>query len=229
MLRRYQSLVFDGVIYALAIVLAVFLPSMIELTQVGRLAVFGLFISFLLLYEALLVGYRGATLGHARYRIRVVDQNTGNVVGPFRAFGRAFLKAILGGLSLIFMLMTRRAQSLHDLAFGTIVVPADPELASDLDLASPPEAETHQLPSPIRRVLVILGYSCLAFVLISIGTALVVSMDCLNDPKVCTSTEEGLSSAFSVGWFVLVAFCIVFGWKGRLWGARRSSNPSIVG
>jgi uncharacterized RDD family membrane protein YckC len=229
LLRRYQSLVFDGVIYAIALVLAVFLPSLVELGQAARLIAFSLTIGFFLLYEALLVGFRGATLGHAHYHIRVVDRHSGRAIGPFRAFGRALLKGLLGGLSLVFMLITRRAQSLHDLAFGTIVVPADPERASALDLAVPYELESYQLPSVRRRVLVILGYAALAFVLMLVGTGLFVSLDCLNEPRYCTPRENLASAALSISWFALTAASLVLGWKGRLWGARRSDNSSHVG
>jgi uncharacterized RDD family membrane protein YckC len=211
LLRRYQALVLDGVIYAVALVLGLFLPSILGLDRLGtRLSIF-LLIGFVLLYEPLLVGFRGATIGHRHYRIRVVDARTGAPIGPLRAFGRGATKGILGLISLIFMLVTTRAQSLHDLLFHSIVVPEDAAAATALDIIVPVLLTGAGMPSRRRRAAVIMAYSLLTFVLCSAVAAFVTSPECMLHNQ-CSTVDDLIPQLAGVGWLVSTAVFLVAGW-----------------
>lgn len=225
LLRRYQALVLDGVIYAVVLVLALFLPSMLGLGAFStRLSIF-LLIGFVLLYEPLLVGFRGATIGHRHYRIRVVDARTNAPIGPLRAFGRGVTKGILGLISLIFMLVTTRAQSLHDLLFHSIVVPEDPAVATALDVIVPVPPADAGMPSRRRRAAVILAYSLLTFALCSAVAAFVTSPECMLHHH-CSTVDDIIPPLAGFGWLVSTAVFLVAGWRGRLFGCRRTATAA---
>jgi uncharacterized RDD family membrane protein YckC len=220
LLRRYQALVTDGVVYFVVGLVALFGPSMLELSARSTRSLLVAFILFLLLYEPVLVAIRGGTLGHFRYGIRVVSASSGQRLGLPRALGRGFLKGLLGVLSLVFMLVTRRAQSLHDLAFGSVVVLAQPAGASELDTIAPYEAPTAGMPSGIRRVAVILAYSMVTFLIMSAASGLTASPECLDTNR-CTAIEKLVLDAIGVVWVAMTGVFIVAGWRGRLLGCRR--------
>jgi uncharacterized RDD family membrane protein YckC len=225
LLRRYQALVLDGVIYAVALVLGLFLPSILGLDRLGtRLSIF-LLIGFVLLYEPLLVGFRGATIGHRHYRIRVVDARTNAPIGPLRAFGRGATKGILGLISLIFMLVTTRAQSLHDLLFHSIVVPEDPAGVTALDVIVPVPLADDGMPSRRRRAAVILAYSLLAFALCITAGTFAASPECMLHDR-CSTVDHIILQLAGVGWLVSTAVFLVAGWQGRLFGCRRTARAA---
>ena len=219
LLRRYQALVLDGVIYAVVLVLTLFLPSILGFDTLGtRLSIF-LLIGFVLLYEPLLVGFRGATIGHRHYRIRVVDARTHAPIGPLRALGRGATKGILGLISLIFMLVTTRAQSLHDLLFHSIVVPEDPAAATALDVIVPVPLPDAGMPTRRRRVAVILAYSLLTFALCSAVGAFAASAECTIHDR-CSTVDHLIWQLAGIGWLVSTTVFLVAGWRGRLFGCR---------
>src|SRR5262245_49513527 len=102
LLRRYQAVVLDGVLYIAALVISIFLPGILGVGLVGSRVIMVAFIAFLLLYEPVLVGIRQGTMGHFRYGLRVVDATSGEALGIPRAFGRGFVKFLLGTPSFLF-------------------------------------------------------------------------------------------------------------------------------
>jgi len=228
LLRRYQALLLDGVLYLVIIALGVLVPDLLGLGRRGTGVCFGAAIAVLVGYEPLLVGLRGGTLGHFRYRIRVWDATSGGPIGVRRAFGRAAVKGILGIVSMVLMLVTTRAQALHDLLFHAIVVPADRGAASATDLFVPDQASPTDLHSPRRRIAVITAYSGLTYIGISFLEALVVSSHCV-ERGICNSAEVWVSWILGLGWLSASLAYVVLGWRGRLLGCRRGapSEPSV--
>ena len=85
-----------------------------------------------LAYSALLVGLQGQTIGHRAAGIRVVDVNTGGLIGPGRAAGRWFVLSVTGAICTLgywspFFDSTRR-QGWHDKAVSSVVIPNRPNL-----------------------------------------------------------------------------------------------------
>ena len=81
-------------------------------------------------YSSLLVGLQGQTIGHRAAGIRVVDVNTGGLIGPGRAAGRWVVLSVTGAICTLgywspFFDSTRR-QGWHDKAVNSVVIPNRP-------------------------------------------------------------------------------------------------------
>ena len=217
--RRFWALALDGVVYLVSIVLLI---VVIEAAHGGARVAFLLWLGFLCLYEPVLVWRRGATLGHRAANLRVVDQRTGGNPTFLRAFGRFWLKAFVGLLAFAFMGTTRRHQALHDLAAGTTVEIKDPAKALPEHFVGerdPLPAEG--LPSRLRRVVVILAYSVVSWLLLGITLITTESEQCLEH-YTCSPEERLLGNILGLVFAGVLAACIIFGWTGRLLGARRT-------
>jgi len=82
-----------------------------------------------IVYNSLLIGLRGQTLGMMAVRVKAVDAATGQLIGVGRALGRDLVERVLSVLfllpllvDLLFPLWDRRHQTLHDKAVGSVVV-----------------------------------------------------------------------------------------------------------
>jgi hypothetical protein len=93
---------------------------------------------------------------------------------------------------------------------------------------------TAVLPSRLRRVVVILGYSLVSWFVVEITIFATQSTRCLRSNSACTPLERGLEDALGLLFVGLLAGWIIFGWTGRLWGARRTllmpsqSGPTVL-
>lgn len=79
-----------------------------------------------LVYWTLLVGLYGATLGHRIAGLRVVDVNSGQLIGPPRALLRIVILFLTGSVLIGFLspLFDRtRRQGWHDMAARSVVIP----------------------------------------------------------------------------------------------------------
>jgi hypothetical protein len=183
---------------------------------------FLLWFGFLCLYEPVLVWRRGATLGHMAANIRVVDQRTGGNPTFLRALGRFWLKGFVGLLAFAFMGTTRRHQALHDLAARTTVEIADPAKALPEHFVEEREPlPAAGLPSRLRRVVVILAYSVVSWLALGVALILSESEQCVEHNFACTPQELLLEKVLGLLFVGVLAACIIFGWTGRLLGARR--------
>jgi RDD family len=190
-------------------------------------------IAVLLLYEPLLVSLFGSTIGHYGYNMRVVDNRTGGNVSFFKAVVRVVIKAVLGIYSFISMAMTRRHQAMHDLLTQSTVqvrdaAKADPAhfAGEDLELVGP------GMPSRWRRIVVIVCYEIAWYIGPALGTvgleaAHLVSAACMDHTPVCTPRELAVFGVYALVWLAGVVLLIVLGWRGRLWGARRTRTQPI--
>lgn len=118
-LRRYLATVLDlfalwCIVYAIAQTPA--------LTERGALAYWILGAS-LLSYEPLLTTY-ACTLGQAVMRIRVRTFDGSRRIGLDQAFGRLFVKYLLGIISFLTVPARKDRRAIHDLSSGTIVIAA---------------------------------------------------------------------------------------------------------
>jgi uncharacterized RDD family membrane protein YckC len=91
------------------------------------LAVYFIFIIAFLLYEILMIGLKGATIGKRMMGIQVRDAATGGTIGAGRAFVRYLVLAITGAICTLgywspFFDSSRRYQGWHDKAANDFVV-----------------------------------------------------------------------------------------------------------
>lgn len=122
---RFGGLVLDTIILAVGS----FIVGLIISTAVKNAAFLELVGSLISLgYFGYFVGVHGATPGHRAAGLRVVDVNSGQLIGFWRAVLRSFVLSITGLVCTLgywspFFDSTRR-QGWHDKAASAVVIPA---------------------------------------------------------------------------------------------------------
>jgi uncharacterized RDD family membrane protein YckC len=221
LVRRVRAHLIDEMV-VLAVVAAwlALLPWMQGWSPAQRILVL---IGLLLLAEPCLVSWTGGTIGHHVMRLRVRDAHTERNLGLVRATLRALLRLMLGWLSLLFIVFTRRRQALHDVLLNSVVVIGRPKglPAYDLIAALPFHLERAAgMPSRWRRMLIVLVYLLAATVAVSATAGHLISSQCSSN-DVCTHAEEIAQAVLGWAWLAAVVVIVVLGVRGRLWGARR--------
>ena len=192
-----------------------------EFGQTTRMVLFAGLVLGVILYEAVAVSVWGCTLGQWFSNLRVVAPTPTGRLPLRKAFLRCLLKGLTGLASFATMGATQRNQALHDLPFRTTVEIVDPSRALDHHfIRERPALTPAELPSRIRRVLVIAGYLVLLVILLSAGTIAVASPECI-DTGSCKPGERQLLSVVTTGWLAASIAAALFGWQGRLPGAHR--------
>lgn len=223
LVRRVRAYLIDQlVLLALFAAWLLLLPWMEGFTSAQR--IFAL-IAPIWLAEPCLVSLTGATIGHHLMRLRIRDARADRNLGFFRATLRAVLRLMLGWLSVLFILVTRRRQALHDVLLGSVVVIARPEglLAYDLLAALPFDLQRAPgMPSKWRRLLIVLLYLLAASIAVGVAAVVLISPQCSSD-EMCTREEEIVQAICGWAWLAAAAAIVVLGMRGKLWGARRSA------
>lgn len=217
--RRLRAMLLDWIITLIVMFGALLLAATMGDDNVSRALGVSVVIA-LLLYEPVLVSYTGGTLGHFFANLRVVDaRNGGNISFP-KACARVAIKGLLGLYSFVTLAATRRNQAVHDLLTGSTVQIRDPAKAFPgqymTERAEPADAD---MPSGLRRVMVIFAYLLLMFVADAVMMAGSLSPAC-KDSNFCSA---GIGFAAGIMPLALAALLIGLGWKGRLLGARKGS------
>jgi uncharacterized RDD family membrane protein YckC len=224
-LPRLRALIVDWIIITVAMFAAIFIAAATRSDNLARPLGFSV-AALWLLYEPLLVAFAGGTLGHRFGNLRVVDNATGGNVSFLKAVARTVIKAFLGIVSFVTMLTTRRSQAIHDLLTHSTVQIRDLSRAGpSLYVRERDEFANPALPSAGRRIAVILAYalvgSALFFGLMILALwAGLISGRCLQQDR-CSSSDTVAKLVFNLGWFAMCGLILVFGWRGRLFGARR--------
>ncbi len=129
LLRRFQAVVADSVVYVAVWVLVMVLgTAAASVAPIGGMFLI-LWVGFLFLYEPVSVSRFGGTLGHRFNNLRVVSNQTGGNVSFGAAVVRILIKWFFGWLSFALILFTRRRQALHDLWTLSTVQIRDAEAA----------------------------------------------------------------------------------------------------
>jgi RDD family protein len=226
--RRVRALVLDGFVLTAVMFILVFLASTMEFGPTTRLFLFWGLIGLVIMYEPVLVAFRGFTIGQQLSNLRVVAPTPTGRLPLWKAFLRWLLKAITGLGSFATMGATQQNQALHDLPFGTTVQIADPARATSRDfIVERPKMTEGRMPSRWRRLGVIGGYLVVFIVLLTPLLAVGASLACI-DRNACEAGERLWVQVVVSGWVAASVAVCIFGWKGRLLGARRRavSAPS---
>jgi hypothetical protein len=223
---RLRALVIDFVLMAALMVVALFVAVASSAEHIARVLGFTV-VAVWLLYEPLLVWLNGATVGHFRCSLRVVDNRTHGNVGLLKAVARMIIKSALGWLSFVTMLTTRRSQAVHDLLTQSTVQIRDRTKASPHHfIGERLELAGAIMPSRVRRIAVILLYVLLSFVLVLLVSAALIGAGLVSDACTlrgrCSRFEDLLTTALGLAWVALSIVWIALGWRGRLPGARRT-------
>lgn len=227
--RRIQAVLIDSVVLSVAFFTSAILISSMELNAYVRIA---FVCSVFFLAEPALVAFRGATIGHGLRGLRIERVDTGENLGVVRATLRFLIKYLFGFLSLVFIVLTRRHQAIHDLASRSVVVVA--RSAGGEVQESLPERESIETgfnyPSKLRRIVVIAVYLIAGmFLLTGISHALLLTPECLNKLMAdsyaqCHGTDREFRRLIGYGLIIYLAAIIVLGWRGRLWGCRKTKT-----
>lgn len=219
--RRVAAVVVDSMIYLVLFVAMAISLGHVEVSGVLKAVFVGL-VFFAL--EPGLVTVTGGTLGQHWRGLRVQSADTGMNLGLLRAILRFAVKSVLGWFSLLLILLTKRHQAVHDMASGSVVVLRNPEAFSSVDALEERELHDHGFayPSALQRILCILGYQVIWFLVIAVALYFVLSENCLLYDQ-CSGTDDIANPVISLVWFVGCGAIIVQGWRGKLLGARRTA------
>ena len=173
-----------------------------------------------------LVAFTGGTLGHHIMGLRIRDASRDQNIGMLRVTARAIIQTFLGWLSFIFVLVTQKHQALHDYFTSTLVVLRHPAtLPTHEKFATRTEDHMQFLyPSKSRRIVVIFLYVILSFIVVSVLGAVMLSLECSIKNR-CSPLENIIVNFVSIVWFFCIGAIIVLGWRGLLYGCRRSALP----
>lgn len=220
LIRRVQAVLIDGILFSVTLMGA---GALISSTELGPPLKIGFVALLLFILEPGLVAFAGATIGHRLRGLRVERARDGGNIDIFRATVRFLVKTFLGLPSVFFVLVTKRHQAFHDLAVGSVVVFREGSAISELE--SLPERvieETgFEYPSKLRRFMVIVAYVLGSLTLFSLLSAALVTKGCLYSDR-CTGAEHYIQTALGIGWLLAFFALISLGWRGLLWGARRT-------
>jgi uncharacterized RDD family membrane protein YckC len=223
--RRIRAIVVDWMI-AIAIVFgALTLAITVQSNNFSRVLGFAA-IAALLLYELVLVSTTGGTLGHHFSNLRVVDDRGGNV-SFLKACVRVVIKGTIGWFSFIILAATRRNQAIHDLLTGSTVQIRDPSKANAGHyISGRVELSASNLPSPLRRLLITVVYLVVTFIIylvvfVGIVESGVLSKGCLSANH-CSIGELLLEYAIAFALPLIMAAMVTLGWRGKLYGARKT-------
>jgi uncharacterized RDD family membrane protein YckC len=225
--RRLRGMFVDWVLAIVVIFGAIMIAVSVGHEIVSRsLAI--LVALFLILYEPLLVSRTGGTIGHRYTNLRVVDDRTGGNLSMRTASIRAGIKAMLGVYSFIVMMATRRNQALHDLlTHSTVQIRDAAQAKAHHFITERTELSSPTMPSPGRRVAVIAVYLVLMVLAYIVAFAVMVGLGAISDAcidnDVCSASENILQGVTGIALLVTAAILIGLGWRGRLYGARRTA------
>jgi uncharacterized RDD family membrane protein YckC len=219
---RLRALFVDAIVVGLGFTAIIILGMLTpDVPGSGRVMIAAIVV-LALLYEPILVWRFGSTVGHRRNNLRVVADATGGNPSLPRATLRFVVKSALGMFSFVTMGLTRRHQAVHDRVTETTVQIRDLDLVQAYDVAWEREEEPMVgLPSRARRIVVIVAYEFLLLMAMGLVTNMTSSQACLVQSK-CSLGDDAVKTLLSLSWLGASAWAIIYGWRGRLAGARRA-------
>jgi uncharacterized RDD family membrane protein YckC len=224
--RRLRGMFVDWVLALVVIFGAILIAVSIGNAVISR-ALAAVVVLGLVLYEPLLVSRAGGTLGHWYANLRVVDDRSGGNLPLGTAFIRAGIKAVLGAYSFVVMMATRRNQALHDLlTHSTVQIRDASKAAAHHFITERTELSSPNMPSAGRRVAIIALYLVLTLLAYFITFAIIVGLGVMSDAcidrDVCSASEKVLEMILGTASLAIAAVLIGLGWRGWLFGARRT-------
>ena len=216
--RRVYAAALDGWILVLGIAAIILFVGPLHPSPWVYFSLFAI----LSLIEPVLISTTGGSIGHHVFGIRIIDQSSGNHIGFFRALVRSVTKYIFGVFSLFFISTTKRYQALHDLAVKSLVILKDPSSPSAIPHQKEQllEEALYQYPSLWRRGAIITLYSVISLYILLAISMIFVTGTCSQENR-CSRGEDAIFLLGDLASLVVIPTLMIFGVKGRLWGAKR--------
>lgn len=119
LLTRVKALVIDTIIIVLMMfAISDFFSRLDQIPTYVRVFAF-LFVFFL--YDPWLTSARGGTIGHKFMKLKVIKNESGELLSFKTAFVRSSIKALLGWLSLFTVGKSKQKQAIHDIVVNSVV------------------------------------------------------------------------------------------------------------
>ncbi len=172
--------------------------------------------------EPALVAFTGGTVGHHLLKLRITRLDGKGNINILAATARFIVKLLLGSVSLIFVLTTRKHQAVHDLVARSLVVHKDINGLPTYDVLSERKnnTEKYAYPPAWRRVIVAIAYCVLVLILVNVLAVVVISSECTR-LNICNTKDMMFSIALGLIWLGATGWVIIQSWGGRVFGCRR--------
>ncbi len=228
--RRIKAAIIDGVVLLSLMILSPLSISML----VGRDAANGVLMYIPpVLLEPFLISFLGFTLGQYIFGIQVISVHDGGKCRLPASFLRYFSKTILGSLSMVFMLFSKKHQAIHDHLAKTLVVLSRKKIEQNPEFANNGETEqnfeadiSYNYPSVLRRFIFFCIWAVIALIIVSIvaecSALLLVPGYTINTEKMPKHFEVAFNLIYSV---LFIGFAIIAS-KGSLPGARKKAKTA---
>lgn len=220
LIRRIQAVLIDFVTFQTVFFGFLILSSKFGVEQQWIKVV--IFFAPLVVLEPVMVSVTGGTIGHHITGIRVKSSSRDENINIILATFRTTIKFVFGWLSLIFVLITRRHQAIHDFISRSVVVNKNASRLPAYELLSERVIEQagYFYPAMIRRVIVIIAYFIFIFAVLSLLNSVFLSVNCL-ERNICNQYERLGQNIVGVLMVIFALLILIFGWKARLYGCRR--------
>lgn len=221
LIKRIRAVLIDGVLIPVVALGTLIIGDSLGVTGVA--AKMALIVCPIFILEPAMLSLTGGTVGHHLVGIKVTQKDGVKYINIFAAVIRFLVKILLGWLSFIFVFTTRKHQAVHDLIAGSIVTHRNGSEQPQYDALNERtiEEEGYRYPAAWRKSLVVVAYCLLITALISFMAALALSTGCLESHR-CNSIDRTIELLANVLWLFAIGATIVFGWKSRLYGCRRT-------
>ena len=223
--KRITALMIDGVFLSIVFLITIFIAKRLGIDSPYHESI--LILSIVFSVEPFFVSITGASFGHHLSGMRVRRSLVDKKLNLALSYLRFLTKLLLGFLSLISILTTKKHQSIHDLISHSIVVHKNRHSVRSYEVLSERVEETDKYiyPSVFRRIFVICCYLLLLFVLIVFGVNVLLSAACFGGGS-CSSLDAVIEWLFSTIFWVVFFVVIWSGWQGRLMGCKRKERHS---
>jgi uncharacterized RDD family membrane protein YckC len=231
--RRIKASIIDGVVLMALFILCPLAIGTMTGSETGLNAI-AMYTPPLLL-EPFLISYLGFTLGQYIFGIQVIRLDNGEKCPLVASFARYYTKLLLGSLSMVYMLFSKKHQAIHDHVAKTLVVLSHKKIEQNPEFAIYGEKEqdfendvTFAYPSILRRFVffcIWIVVASIAFGILFEGAALLILPGyTLDTDKMPKQIEVAANLLYSI-MFISLA---VFASKGYLPGAKRKKKEIEV-
>lgn len=214
---RIKAMMIDSVAYTVLLFVMVLLAIDLEIDN--SIIQTSFILAPVMLFEPISVWITGGSIGHHLAGIRVINKNTGENLFVLNGIVRFVAKFLLGVLSLISMLVTKRHQTIHDFVSMSVVVFKNEESVSPNHRLEERELTyTGTKPSFGRRLVVAIAYSVISIICLSLILYLLISPSCININR-CTEIERLRIRVGGWIWVTSAVFFVLMSLFSKLPGA----------
>lgn len=215
---RIKGMLLDSLLFGLIVYSSVFVLMWLGIENPVLKALF--LILPVLIFEPLCVSLSGGSVGHHYAGIKVVDAKTGRNLNIILSVVRFVIKGVLGLVSLVSMLVTRKHQAIHDyFSHSVVIFKSGNEVPEHHKLAERTEKDMREGPSIPRRLVAILAYSVMWVFAIGVVMGFAASIECLQI-GICSAKEDTMLNSISSIAAVVIVILIILGLMGKLPGAH---------